>query len=218
VWVDLRGILVHSGAHLFKLAFLIKVSRFLRNHPSDVTIIMGIGIVFSLSFRVDMLCLHSSSKGSCPRHAAEGSIFCTVHCDEAERIKGYLINDAALKERFDHHSEGNLYSVRQEITLLRAMINSRLDLARNDVEKIIAFKEIGPWIATLDKLVNSLAKLEKESSQVLTREALLDFARLVINVVSSEIKTLPGYEQAVDAIKVKLIEAVSMTNNKIEAK
>jgi hypothetical protein len=157
--------------------------------------------------------MHSSQNGSCPRHAVEGSIFCSVHCDEAERVRGYLINDASLKERFDHHAEGNLYSVRQEITLLRAMINQRLDLAQNDVEKIVAFKEIGPWIATLDKLVNSLAKLEKESSQVLTREALLDFARLVINVVSSEIRQLPGYEQAVDAIKVKLIEAVAKTTN-----
>lgn len=162
-----------------------------------------------------MLCLHSSSKGSCPRHAVEGSIFCATHCDEQARIKGYLIEDAALKERFDHHSEGNLYSVRQEITLLRAMIQTRLDLAKNDVEKIVAFQSIGPWIATIDKLVNSLAKLEKESSQVLTREALLDFARTVITVVSTEVKTLPNYEQVVDAIKVKLIEAVGSTNNKI---
>lgn len=163
-----------------------------------------------------MLCMHSSQKGSCPRHAVEGSIYCSVHCDEQERVRGYMINDPQLREQFEHHSEGNLYSVRQEITLLRAMINSRLELANNDIEKIVAFREIAPWIATLDKLVNSLAKLEKESSQVLSREALLDFARLVINVVSEEVKQLPGYESAVDAIKVKLIEAVAQTKNKVD--
>lgn len=160
-----------------------------------------------------MLCLHSSSNGSCPRHTVEGSLFCAVHANEADRIKGYLINDEILKKQFDHHTQGDLYSLRGEIVLLRSMINQRLNTATNDLERSAVYREVGGWIATLDKLVNSLSKLEEKTSQTLTREALLDFARRVIDVVSQEVKQIDGYEKVIDAIAVRLIEEVGATNN-----
>ena len=160
-----------------------------------------------------MLCLHSSSKGSCPRHTVEGSLFCSTHANEADRVKGYLINDEILRQQFDHHQQGDLYSLRGEIVLLRAMINQRLNSATNDLERSAVFREIGGWIATLDKLVNSLSKLEEKTSQTLTRGALLDFARRVITVVSQEVKQIEGYEKVVDAIAARLVQEVGATNN-----
>lgn len=159
-------------------------------------------------------CFRSSKSGSCPNEAAEGSLFCQKHANENDQIKGYILQDEEILKQFEHHAKGNLFSLRQEVTLLRAMINDRLNMANTPSERQLAYREVGNWIGTLDKLTNSLNRLEKETSEVLTRETLMKLAQQMVQVISEEVKTLPGYEAAVDRIATRVVGLVNEASNK----
>ena len=159
-------------------------------------------------------CLSSGSNGSCPRKAVEGSMFCDRHTNEAERVRNYLIEDAQLKTSFERQQKADLFSLRDEVILLRTMIGDRLNMAKSEAERMVAYREIGTWIGTVDKLVNSLNKLEKETSQVLTKETVLDIGRQIVQVISEEVKKLPGHEQVIDAVAVRLVPIIEEATNK----
>ena len=159
-------------------------------------------------------CLKSGKNGSCPRHAAEGSLFCDRHTDEAVQVRNYLIEDAKLRDGFERQEQASLYSLRDEVVLLRTMINDRLNMAKNEAERIVAYREIGGWISTVDKLVNSLNKLEKETSQVLTKETLMEVGRQIVQIISEEVKKLPGHEEVIDAVAVRLVPVIEGAVNK----
>jgi len=159
-------------------------------------------------------CLHSGPSGSCPRQVVTGSLFCDRHTDEAERVRNYLIEDAKLREGFDRQQRADLYSLREEVTLLRTMINDRLNMAKSDAERIVAYREISTWIGTVDKLVNSVNKLDKETSQVLSKETLMSVAAAIVKVISEEIKKLPGHEQVIDAVATRIVPLIEEASNK----
>lgn len=161
-------------------------------------------------------CLKSGKNGSCPRLAVEGSLFCERHTNESDRVQTYLIEDAALRASFERQSHANLYSLREEVCLIRAMINDRLNICRCEAERLVAYREIGTWIGTVDKLVNSLNKLEKETSQILTKETLLTIGAALVTVISEELKKIEGHEKVIDAISVRIIPLLENATNKNE--
>jgi hypothetical protein len=159
-------------------------------------------------------CLKSGTNGSCPRQAVEGSLFCDRHTDEGKRVRNYLIEDARLKVEFERLAGADLYSIRDEVALLRTMINDRFNMARSEAERIVAYREIGSWLGTLDKLVTSLNKLEKDTDQVLTKETLLSIGLEIVKILDEEIKSLPGHEQVIDAVAVRIVPLIEQASNK----
>jgi hypothetical protein len=159
-------------------------------------------------------CLHSGQNGSCPRLAATGSLFCDRHTDEQMMVRDFLIEDADLRAKFETHKASDLYSLQNEVALLRTMIYDRLNMAKSEAERIVAYREIGTWMGTIDKLVNSLNKLEKETSQVLTKEAVLAIGRAMVQVIADEIKALPDHEQVIDAIAVRIVPLIENATNR----
>lgn len=159
-------------------------------------------------------CLHSGTSGSCPRDAVAGSLFCERHTDEAQRVRNYLIEDAKLREGFERQQSADLYSLREEVTLLRTMINDRLNMAKSEAERIVAYREISTWIGTVDKLVNSVNKLEKETSQVLTKETLMAIGAAIVKVIAEEIKSLPDHERVIDAVATRIVPLIEEASNK----
>lgn len=160
-----------------------------------------------------MNCLHSAKNGSCPHKPVEGSLFCAQHTNQDDRIAEYLVEDPTLGGEYDRQGRGNLLSLRSEVTLLKAMVGRRLNFAKTEAEQIVAFNQVSSWMITIDKLVNSLHKLEKETSEVLTRDTLMKVARQFIAIISEEIKQLPGYEDAIDRIAPRLVGVVATAAN-----
>jgi hypothetical protein len=143
-----------------------------------------------------------------------GSLFCDRHTDEQKQVRNYLIEDARLRAGFERQNVADLYSLREEVALLRMMINDRLNMAKSEAERMVAYREIGSWVGTVDKLVNSLNKLDKETSQVLTKDTLMAIGLQIVQVLAEEVKRLPGHEQVIDAVSVRLVPLIENAVNK----
>ena len=159
------------------------------------------------------ICMHSGPNGSCPKPSVEGSLFCDVHSNELSRVQTYLIEDETARAHFDRQDQTNLHSVRAELKLLRMMINDRISMAKSEADRMAAYNAVGPWIATVDKLVQNLAKMERETSAVLTRETLLKVGQSIVQIIADELQHVEGREMVIDAIAKRIIPVVSEASN-----
>lgn len=159
-------------------------------------------------------CKHSGPRGQCPQSALDGSSYCERHTSEADRVRGYLLADPELRERFEHHSRSEcLDTLREEVVLLRALINQRLDLAATPAEKVSAFAVVHPALSTLDKLVNSLSKLERSTAVVLEKEAIQRLGQSIVKILIEELNDVPGRDSIIDKISSRIAKAIIEARN-----
>ena len=159
-------------------------------------------------------CEHTGTRGQCADDAVEGSRFCAKHADESDRIKGYRLSSPELRERFEHHSRSDLFkSLRQEIDLLRAMIEDRVSQADSPAERIAAFNAVRPALVDVVKCVETLSKLERQNNIVLGKEALSWLSKEIINILIGELEQVEGYERIVDRVAQRISQAVADARN-----
>ena len=86
----------------------------------------------------------------------------------------------ARAEQLTHSS--NAKSLRDEIGLLRLMVETRLNSCKDELEMLMAAPQIADMIGKVDKLVNSAHRLEGALGQTLDKQALLNFAEKIIAI------------------------------------
>ena len=157
-------------------------------------------------------CEHSGPQGQCHNPSADGSDKCAKHSKEADRIRSYRLN-GELRERFEHHSAALLETVRDEIVLLRALIEDRLDLATTPAERLVAFQSVRPALVDVVKCVETLTKLEAATSVTLGKEALNELGKEVIKILTEELDGVPNYDRIIDSVAAKMAAAISDARN-----
>lgn len=159
-------------------------------------------------------CQHSGPRGQCSRPVVDGSKFCLSHCKESERMRGYVLSDEGLRQRFDDMSAmDSIETVRQEVRLLRALIEDRVNLARNEAERITAFQVIHPAISTLNKLVESLRKLEIQTNEVLGKGAISKLGDEIVTILIEELCHLEGYTDIIDRVAARIADSLAAARN-----
>lgn len=134
------------------------------------------------------------------------------HSNEKDRIKGYMITNPDLKLRFDHHA-GSVETVRQEIRLLRALVDDRLELARTEADRINAFQVVHPALATINKLVESLGKLERQTNLVLEKDALKGLAEGIGKILVEELGNIDSSGEIVDRVASRIATLIAEAHN-----
>lgn len=160
-------------------------------------------------------CQHSGPRGQCSHPSVDGSDFCKTHSNEDSRIRGYLLENPELKARFVHHSADSesLETVRQEVRLLRTLIDDRINLAQTPAERINAFSVIHPAISTLNKLVESLNKMERQADIVLGKSALLKLSDDIVTILIEELAGIPDYTDIIDRVAERIAGAIADAHN-----
>ena len=159
-------------------------------------------------------CQHSSPKGQCTRPSVDGSDCCERHCNEDHRIRGYRLADESLRARFDQLSEmDSIETVQNEVHLLRALIFERIDLARTEADKIVAFQTLHPAMSTLNKMVDSLSKLRRETSEVLDKGALNKLGDSIVEILISELCDIEDYESIIDRVAARISNVIAEARN-----
>ena len=150
----------------------------------------------------------------CPYDALPGQNKCEKHGNQKKIIVGYRLSDPDLKERMDFHSRNELIeSVKQEVTLVRALIEQRTNIIDGKAEKIQGFPVIIQATATLERLVNSLAKLERQSGLVLEKSAIQKLGRRIVEILTDALKDVPDRDTIVDKVAKEIAEAIMSTKN-----
>ena len=139
------------------------------------------------------------SKGQCLNLAAatEGGKFgeyCLAHGgnrfvnQEAKiSIRNYQLD--RFKARLERHATSpHITNLRDEIGILRMVLEERLNRCNDDMDLLLHSGPISDLVSKIDKVVTSCHKLEGSMGNLLDKQAILQFASEVIEVVDSEIK------------------------------
>ncbi len=163
----------------------------------------------------DQQCEHSGPQGQCHNERIDGSRYCSRHSNEAERIRGYQLTDPVLRDQVEYHGrEGRLESIRQEIVLLRSMINTRLNMITNRAERESAIQSATPSVVSLVKCYETLTKLEQQTSVVLGKEALSELAEEIVIILTEELDGVPNHDSIVDKVASRIADAIASARNK----
>ena len=157
-----------------------------------------------------MQCEHSSG---CRHPRVDGSTFCARHADEADRIRSYRLN-GRLAERFEHFRGSSIYdTAAQEIHLLRAMIEDRLMVDDSPAEAMNAFRTVTPQIVNLVKCIETLSKLERQNSLVLTKDSAGRLADRIVEILTGALADIPNSEPIVDRVASEIATAIAEAHN-----
>lgn len=154
-----------------------------------------------------MRCSKITAEGQCGGYAAPGSSHCKKHTSDRDQIAAYRLSDPKLNDAVKHHTRASLTNLSEQLILLRAMIERRLNLAGDDeASQIVAYNFVATQLASLTKMTESFMRLARESGELMSREEVEDFVDRVIVIISEEISHLPGHESVVDRIAERINE------------
>lgn len=166
----------------------------------------------------DSRCQGATSKGQCPNPAQLGSIYCQKHTVGTPALSAtrrfYHLNRPEVQARVAAlASDSRLLSLREGIALMHTMIEERFNLINEDVEKIAGYPQITSMMLALERLVRSTLELELKLDSLLSKEALAEFARSIVEIISRNLEGVPNYESICDSIMDEILETVSTVSN-----
>lgn len=140
------------------------------------------------------------SKGQtqqCDMEAVENGTYCMMHGGnkqlEAQKkasLKNYQLD--MWRARLQRHSSSsNIKSLRDEIGILRMMLEVRLNQCKDDMDLMLHSAPIADLVMKVDKVVTSCHKLEGSLGELLDKTAILQFANEMITLISDILKDDP---------------------------
>lgn len=140
--------------------------------------------------------------GQCMNKAVPESDFCICHGGNhaiekrnKEAMKNYVLTK--FQARIERHKGApDIKSLRDEVAILRMLMEERLNHCKDDLDLILQSGPISDLVMKIDKLVNSCHKLEGSLGQLLDKQAVLQFASQVISVITENLD---------DPVKIDLI-------------
>jgi len=126
-----------------------------------------------------------------------------VNKEKAEGLKNYRLTKWQAKlERLGNTPD--IKSLRDEIGILRLLMEERLNRCGDAQDLILQSAPISDLVMKIERVVASCHKLEGSMGMLLDKQAILQFAQTVIQIVSSVVED----EKLVEAIASQLIEAI----------
>jgi hypothetical protein len=169
-----------------------------------------------------MQCEYIAAYGQCTKDAITGR-FCEKHSPASRKtvINQYRIACDQLGDGPIRHANADqLKSITGEIILLRSLLESRINMIRNDAEMVAAMPTIKDYIVAVDKLVTSCHTMDVKIGNVLSKTALLTLAREIIHIIEDGIRplvdTTPSQhtvDELIEAIGTQLVQAIAAQEN-----
>ena len=126
-------------------------------------------------------------------------------------IRNYQLDK--FKGRLNRHAgSSGLKSLRDEIAILRMIMEERLNACRDATDLILNSGAISDLVLKIDKLVSSCHKLEGSMGQLLDKSAILQFAAEIIEIVGDEVQN----EEVIEAIGNRIMKAVGHIGDESE--
>jgi hypothetical protein len=159
-----------------------------------------------------MRCEHTSSTGQCNSNAVEGGRFCPTHSrdPQAGLKRQYMLNKAKYRQRYSEFAESDdLRTLKDEISILRMVMEERLNMIGNDSDMLAACGQITSLAVTIERLVKSCHTLESRLGSLLAKPTLLGIANDIVQILLQELESQPDYELLVDRISEKILKVIT---------
>lgn len=154
--------------------------------------------------------------GQCFNVKVEGTDYCPLHggnmISKSQRTKellNYKLKNyqREISEKLDADKQFNL---REEVSILRFLIQEKLNQYDTQVELIAAAPEISALFEKVEKLVASSLKIETALGSFLDRQQLIEFTSDIIGVIVEEVSD----PDVIDNIAVKIGHLIEARCNK----
>lgn len=157
-----------------------------------------------------MRCQKITSRGQCRRDTAEGSNFCSVHSKQEDLVTAYKLSDPTLNEDIRHHARASLADLSQQVVLLRAIVQRRLNMAGDDeASQITAMNFASNQLASITKMTETMVKLSREAGELMSRVEVEEIVDAIIEIVSEELQVAKVDAEVVDRIADRIEEELS---------
>jgi hypothetical protein len=143
----------------------------------------------------------------CVLKKVEGSKFCAAHggnkalaSAKVESVSRFRLTKwQAQVERF--RSDSDLKSLRDEIGILRVLLEERLNHCQTNLDLILHSGPISDLVVKIEKLVKSCHDIDKDFENLLDKTQVIQIADEIISVISEEITD----EGVMNTIQSKLL-------------
>lgn len=150
-------------------------------------------------------------QGQCTNLSADHSSFCLCHggnkAGEAV-VKKALSNYRLTKWQArldDKTSQTEIKSLRDEIGILRVVMEETLNRCETESDLMINASKISDMAMKIEKLVASCHKLEGSMGKLMDKAAILQFAAEIVEIIGRE---LEGDEEKISSIGEQIFAAV----------
>lgn len=155
-------------------------------------------------------CQCVNTQGQCNNKAVEGGTFCLAHggnkqleAKEQAELRNYR-KSKWLGRISEHADSSGIKSLREEIGILRVLMEERLDACDTSLKLILQSQSIADLVMKIEHVVTSCHKLEDKLKAVVDRSQLLQFASMTIDIIASVISD----EQMLTVISDKILAAI----------
>lgn len=153
------------------------------------------------------------SGDQCYNKSLPHSDYCAAHggnkgeeAHERKQANNYRLQQWKWRKRLGELSESDtIKSLREEIGILRVLMEERLTRIEDPTDLILQSGPISDLVMKIDRVVNSCHKLEGSMGQLLDKSAVLQFANVVIDIISQEIED----QEIVSRVADRIIESLA---------
>lgn len=108
-----------------------------------------------------------------------------------------------------HAGHPGIKSLRDEIGILRMMLEYKLNSIHTPVDLILQSGPISEMIMKIEKIVASCHKLEGSIGQLLDKAAVIQFAGEIIGIISEELQDVEGHDAIIQRVADKISTSLS---------
>ncbi len=153
----------------------------------------------------------------CQYEAMEGSKYCAacggtneLKSIEAKELKNYRLTQVRFRESLNRFTENdNLKSLREEIAILRMLMEERLNSIQSPIEILAHTHTISDLTLKIEKLVSSCDKIDKAMGNYLDKAALVQLGMEIVGIITNNISDL----DTIDKISTELAELIERLLN-----
>ena len=157
-------------------------------------------------------CQSNTSKGQCMLKAVSGSAFCHLHGGysaekKAEKEQQRIYHLTRWRADMERHADNpGIKSLREEIGILRMVLESRLNTINDVTELMIHSNTISETVKSIEKLVVSCHRIEDKMGELIDKKALQHIATRIITAISQTFHDQPEKLGQLADLIVKIIQ------------
>jgi hypothetical protein len=152
-------------------------------------------------------------KGQCINLSVPGSQYCAAHGgnkafqdEQKKSMLNYKLEQWRWKQDLeDKLHSSDLKSLRDEIAILRVLMEERLNLCTSPADLVINSAAIADLVTKIERTVISCHKLEGSLGQLLDKNDIILLASTIIQIVNEEIED----KTMVQSVANRIVEAIT---------
>lgn len=169
-------------------------------------------------------CEGKAPDGQCPYLAVEGEKYCEKHLGVAgnsrvrrQKVERYLIDQQKLAASYNRQKDDRNYlDMREEILLLQALLERKINSIQTDTELITSIPAISALVQRLESMKSTLLKMQRELGKVLGKDVLRDFVKEIGTILDEELVGIENKGIIMENIANRIIQALDEAGNKPE--